>query len=306
MQDTSHWDWEVGDKQIDVASWKERFGWVEEPYASPDGESVAAIIRMEDDQFTVCLNGTPWAGRYDKAWHLRFLADGRAMALVSQDGEWTVAVNDENWPSMFGYVWHPLFSPDGSSIATAVQNDMRYAMALNGDAWKADFANATYYALSPGGDRTAAAVQVRDADSGEIHKFQEGTYSVAVDGVPWDASFVNVWHLAFSADGRRVAAEVRRSLYDYTIAVDGQVWTTSYGCVWAPSFNPKNGCRGGTGSVQRPLVFGPGRPDPLGSRVRAIVAAVFQCRRQPIGRHRGAGLRPLDRGGGWRPLEGNL
>jgi hypothetical protein len=47
----------------------------------------------------------------------------------------------------------------------------------------------TYFAMSSDGRHTAGAVQVEDVDSGEIHKFQEGSFSAALDGIPWDSRF---------------------------------------------------------------------------------------------------------------------
>ena len=46
MADTSNWDWEISEKGIDMTGWRGDFQWVEEPYASPDGESVAAIVNV--------------------------------------------------------------------------------------------------------------------------------------------------------------------------------------------------------------------------------------------------------------------
>ena len=88
-----------------------------------------------------------------------------------------MAVDGVAWENKFGYVWEPRYSSDGASIAAAIQQDMRYAMVLNGQPWEQMFSNMTYFALSPDGQHTAGAVQVVDADSGEIHKFQEGSFT---------------------------------------------------------------------------------------------------------------------------------
>jgi hypothetical protein len=225
MVDSRSWDWETGEKKISLGSWKEDYQWVEEPYVSPDGEKVAAIVNVDEGEFTVCVNGRAWGETvFDKIWHLRFSPDGRLTALVSEMGEWTMAVDGDAWENKFGYIWEPRFSADGHHIAAAVQQDMQYAMVLNGKPWDQTFANMTYFALSSDGRHTAGAVQVEDVDSGEIHKFQEGSFTAALDGKPWDSRFVNVWNLAISPDGEHLAAEVRLNLYDYTIAVDGVPW----------------------------------------------------------------------------------
>ena len=72
MVDTSNWDWDTGEKQIDMSGWAGNFQWVEEPYASPDGESVAAIVNVDEGEFKVCVNGRVSDETYDKIWHLRY------------------------------------------------------------------------------------------------------------------------------------------------------------------------------------------------------------------------------------------
>ena len=101
MIDGKHWDWETGQKKIPMADWQDRFDWVEEPYASPDGEKVAAIVNTGEETFNVCVNGDTWETDFDKIWHLRFLADGCLAALVSEQGEWTVAIDGKPWANMF-------------------------------------------------------------------------------------------------------------------------------------------------------------------------------------------------------------
>ena len=175
MVDSRNWDWESGEKKISLDSWKDEYRWVEEPYVSPDGEKVAAIVNVDEGEFTVCVNGQAWGETvFDKIWHLSFSPDGRLTALVSAMGEWTMAVDGADWENKFGYIWEPIFSADGANIAAAVQQDMKYAMVLNGDPWEQMYTSMTYFALSPDGRHTAGAVQVEAVDSGEIHKFQKG------------------------------------------------------------------------------------------------------------------------------------
>ena len=56
MVNSESWDWETGEKAIPTSPWNDKFRWVEEPYASPDGEKVAAIINLEEGEFSVCVN----------------------------------------------------------------------------------------------------------------------------------------------------------------------------------------------------------------------------------------------------------
>ena len=160
MGSKSEWDWNIGQRDIaDTAQWRNQFNWVEEPYVSPDGEKIGAIVNLAEGEFTVCVNGQSWENVFDKIWYLRFAPDGRLTALVSETGEWTVAVDDAAWENKFAYVWNTMFSSDGKNIAVAFQQDMTYSMALNGVCWEETFTNMTNPVLSPDGTRTAASVR---------------------------------------------------------------------------------------------------------------------------------------------------
>jgi hypothetical protein len=306
MVDVNSWDWETGEKTVSLSEWEGRFKWIEEPYASPDGERVAAVVNIEEGEFNVCVNGDTWENTFDKIWHLRFSPDGRLTALVSEMGEWTVAVDGTPWEGRFGYVWNPLFSRDGAHMAVAVQQDMKYCMALDGNLWDTSYVNMTYFAMSPDGTKTAAAVQTRSVDSGEVHKFQEGAFTAAMDGRAWDTTFVNVWHLAIGPDGETLAAEVRVNLYEYTIAVNGKAWEKTYGGVWEPVFHPQKQ------TVLAPVrlagkwtLAGRGRTD-LGPAVCPVVARYVQCGRVQGGGYRRAQVRPVDRCRRWNPMVGDI
>ena len=182
MQDTNKWDWETPMKKIPFAPWQTQYRWVEEPYSSPDGENIAAIVNIDEGEFNVCVNGELWDTTFDKIWYLRFAPDNRLTALVSDMGEWTVAVDGAAWDNKFGYVWNTLFSHNGNHIAVAFQNDQNYGMAVDNQVWEQTYPNMTYMTFSHTGGHTAATVQVKSVDSGEIHAFQEGSFSTAVDG----------------------------------------------------------------------------------------------------------------------------
>jgi len=183
MFDRQRWDWDTGEKKIPFSDWKKSYNWVEGPQASPDGEKIAAIVNIDEGEFTVCVNGAPWEPVYDKIWYLRFSPDGRATALVSEMGEWTVAVDGVPWENQYGYAWHTRFSSDGKQIAVAIQQDMKYGMAVNDVSWETAYANMTGPVLSPDGNRSAAAVQMENHGSAEVEKFQSGILSVANNGV---------------------------------------------------------------------------------------------------------------------------
>src|SRR5210317_363744 len=169
MIDTDSWDWESSEKMIPFPDWQGNFEWVEEPYASPDGEKIAAIVNVAEGEFNVCVNGESWENTFDKMWYLRFAPDGRLTAIVSEMGEWTVAVDGAAWENKFGYAWNTLFSHDGRHIAVAVQQDMAYAMAVDDAPWGQTYGNMTNPTLSADGTQTAATVQVESFAEGEIY-----------------------------------------------------------------------------------------------------------------------------------------
>jgi len=244
MTDSANWDWETGEKLIsDINEWKASYNWVEEPYTSPDGEKIAAIVNTGEAEFNVCVNGTAWEieAPFEKAWSLRFSPDGRLSAIVSADMAWTVAVDGALWEEMYDYVWDKRFSKDGKNIAVAVQQEGTCMMVNEGVPWEDNFGFITCMTLSPDGKNTASVVQTISLDEGDIFKFQEGCYTAAKNGKAWDKNFINVWNMAFSPDGSKLAAEVRLNLYDYTIAVDGKPWDQIFGCVWEPVFHPIKG-----------------------------------------------------------------
>jgi hypothetical protein len=242
MDISNSWDWNTGKREIaQFGGWPASFDWVEEPYVSPDGEKIAAVVKTGEMEFSVCVNGSAWENTFDKVWYLRFAPDGRLTGIVSDTGQWTLAVDGTPWEEQYDYVWDTQFTRDGQTIVCAVQQGMKYMLVNNGTPWENTFANIGHKAMSFDGKRTAGVVQTVEFNEGDIFKFQEGCFTVAVDGTPWERNFLNVWGLAFSADNQHVAGEVRTTLYDYTIAVDGQAWPTSYPSIWQPCFNPLDG-----------------------------------------------------------------
>jgi hypothetical protein len=204
MVDKKSWDWETQEKTIShTGTWKDKFEWVEEFEASPDGEKVAAVVKTGEGEFNVSVNGETWEAPFEKIRYLRFGPDGRLACFASADMEWTVAVDGEAWENKFGFIWNMKFSPDGKNIAAAIQQDMQYGAVLNGEPWETLYPNMTNFTISADGTHTAGAVQTVEFGQAEVFKFQEGCYSAAVDGQAWDKNFVNVWNMAFSPDGSK-------------------------------------------------------------------------------------------------------
>ncbi|SPF44059.1 WD40-like beta Propeller containing protein (fragment) [Syntrophobacter sp. SbD1] len=154
MNLSGNWDWQTGKRIIaEFDSWKEKFPQVDEPYASPDGEIIAAAVRTEDDSMNVCANGEIWENGFDRIWYPRFAPDNRLTCLVSESGEWTVAVDGEPWEERFEFVWNTQFGADGKTIvASAVHSEKRYVALCNGVSWENGFLFMTQVTAGPGQD----------------------------------------------------------------------------------------------------------------------------------------------------------
>jgi hypothetical protein len=242
MEMSNDWNWNTGKRIIaEFGKWETAFDWVEEPYVSPDGEKIAAVVKTGEMEFSVCVNGQPWETTFDKIWYPRFAPDGRLTAIVSDTGAWTLALDGAAWEETFDYLWDTTWTPDGGKIVCKAQQGMKYLLVKDGAPWgESSFANIGHTAVSPDGSRLAAVVQTEEFSEGDIFKFQEGCYTVAVNGHAWERNFINAWETSFSANNQHVATEVRLSLYDYSIAVDGHTWDATYPSVWKPVFNPND------------------------------------------------------------------
>ncbi len=235
MEESKSFDWSTDVKQIPVREWEERFTWVEEPYVSPDGETIASIVNVEEGVFTVCENGEIWDKEYEKIWGLRPLPDGKFAACVSSDEEWTVSVSGTEWENWFDFIWNMQMNQDGSSLSIAVQKDMEYGMAVNDNPWDTMYDNINEMVLSNTGN-AAAVVQVVSMGQAEIEVFKQGVFSCAVDGKPFEKKFLNIWDISFDSKGENVAYGVRLDRVNYSIAVNDDVWGKYFQSVWKPVF----------------------------------------------------------------------
>lgn len=273
------WDWEKGKRTIlpSVAPKAEYF-WQEEPYVSPDGERFVAIVRREDESFTMRVNDEEWEEGHEKIWQPRFAPDGRLTCLVMDDDEWTVAVDGTAWEERFGFIWGTQFG-SGGQIYASIQQDMRYGMVVDGEPWEELFENANEFALSGDGKKSAAVVQVKTLKQADLEGFRSNIFTVAVNGArAWDTEFMNLWSPVFGGpDNELVACQARLNPFEYTIAVNGVAWSATYNCVWDPAFNPA------TGALAAPIRQG-GR---WGMAVDASwqwPASYYQCWEQQWGR----------------------
>jgi len=245
MPDHADWDWEPGARTIaDIGAMRERFAEVHELAVSPDGESIAAPVKGEDDSFTACVNGEPWESTFEKVWQLRFSPQGRLAALVMADDQWTAALDGVPWEKAFTFAWEPRFSGDGQHLALQMKEGMSYGIAVDGVPWENTFHSLREYALSDDGSVVAATVQTVPLKEGDIFAFEDGTWSLAVNGETWDRNYLNVYSPVVTGDGQHVAAQVRQAQFQYTVALDQRPWGESFGCTWEPAFRP-----GGTSVV---------------------------------------------------------
>ncbi len=151
MTDIANWDWETKEKLVsDLNEWKTSYEWVEEPYVSPDGEKIAAIVNTDEAEFNVCENSKAWEIEepFEKAYSLRYSPDGRLIALTAADDEWKPVVDGKPWETIFDFVWDLKFSKDGKAIAVATQTDGEYCMAVNDVSWEDTYSFITCMILS--------------------------------------------------------------------------------------------------------------------------------------------------------------
>lgn len=312
MLNTEDWTWEVGKKTVaDLAKWEQEYSYIEEPYASYDGESVSAVVRNEEMEFTICTQAGDdsiqcWENTYDKIWNLKYGPDDRLSAFVSDMAEWTVSTDDQPWENTCEFVWKMTMANNGRDIAVCSQSELQCGVLVNDNPWEKTFSRLNSMVLSPDGKRAAAIVETEPVLEGEIFKFRKGCYSVAVDGKPWDKSFMNVWDPCFSSDCQHTAATVRHNYYEYSIAVDGKPWDKSYGSVWEPRFSPVDS------SVTAPVKQGGGmvpgqrRGHFLGQGVYPALASFLHRGRKYDRGHYSAGIRQMDFCRGQYPVDINL
>lgn len=235
MEENKSIDWSTDVKEIPVREWEDRFAWVEEPYVSSDGETIASIVNVEEAVFTVCENGEVWDKEYEKAWGLRPLPDGKFAACVSSDEEWTLSVGGTEWENWFDFIWDLQVTHDGSGISLAVQKDSEYGMAVNDKPWDTMYENINEMVLSEGG-RSAAVVQVSSMGQADIEMFKQGIFSCAVDGRTFEKNFLNIWDISFDSTCENVAYGIRLNRTDYSIAVNDAAWDRQFQSVWKPVF----------------------------------------------------------------------
>jgi hypothetical protein len=230
------WDWQAGTREVARLPSFANGQSILELRPSPDGEQLATIVEQGPDRLRAQLDSEVFEPELEKAWHLRFLSDGRPWLLARVDDEWTVMVGGRLWDERWEFAWNPRVSANGRALAVQIKRDMQYAVAVDGKPWAESFVSIRDYALSDDGTRVAAAAQLEELPEADIFKFLEGTWTMVVDGVPWKQRFLNVYAPTVAPDGSSVVAEVRTGITEYTVARDDTAWRETFGCVWEPRF----------------------------------------------------------------------
>lgn len=215
--------------------------WQEEIDVSPDGESFAAVVALEDGTFSLRVNDGLWTSTAEKMCACRFAPDNRLTSIVQVDGEWALAVDDVIGEEHFDYLWGTMFSKRNGRIAVPFQRDMRYGVMLEDMLWENLYTSATNFTISDTGLYTSAIVQTKSLGQADLDGFGKKIFTVAVDGTPWEETYLNAWSPCFDADEHRAACTVRLTPYEYTIAVNGQCWDETFSCAWEPCFEPESG-----------------------------------------------------------------
>ena len=162
MNGKDSWDWQPGQKVVaDLSRLGSSYAGVHEYTASPDGQTLAALVKTEDDKFAVWVNGQEWPDKFELAWYLRFSPAGKLIALVRIDDEWTIAADGKSWQERFDYVWDPLFGNDGLVVGIKYKRENLYGIAIDDKIWEEGFVGLRDFCLSPDGLKAAATVQVK-------------------------------------------------------------------------------------------------------------------------------------------------
>lgn len=235
MKTKDSWDWDTSKKTIPVGEWAEKYNWIEEIHVSPDGEKVASIVNIDDAEFGICENGSVLDGTFEKAWSLRYGANGKPVCFAANDDEWTVFTPGDTWEDTFDYIWDMKINSDGSQISASVQRDGEYGMAVNGNIRGGMYENIAGTVMDDKGN-TAAVVQVDPLNQGDIDGFKKGIFSVALNGELVSDKHMNIWDLSINSKGTEVAYSIRKNRTEYTIGQNQSQWSRSFQCSWKPEF----------------------------------------------------------------------
>jgi len=116
------------------ALWDVKFAQLWQHQYSPNGDKIAAIVAPVYGKWTVAVDGKPSDKVFgDMATDLVFSPIGGRTAFLGKEGEkWSVVVDGTVWAGKYDMAWKPVFSPDGHHAAAKVEKGGRYTIAVNG------------------------------------------------------------------------------------------------------------------------------------------------------------------------------
>ena len=108
-------------------TWQKTFGdAVFFPIFSPDGNRVAAIV-IDNDRYTIAVDGKTWDTDFDMLWNLVFSPDGGMISAKAElNGRYMIVVDGRIGKHSFDELWDPVFSPDGTKLLVKCVEDGKY------------------------------------------------------------------------------------------------------------------------------------------------------------------------------------
>ena len=213
---------------VNDAIWDKRFVNIYAPRISPDGEHVAAEVRLDICDYTIAVDEKTWDEKFGCVWEPLYHPDGSVIVPVRASGTWTLARDGKlYWERRYAQLWHQKMSPDYNRIAAIASPVFgKWTITVDDQPWSVMFDDTVLEPFfSQDSQRVAAIVK------------ENNRWSIAVDGKPWSETFEMVWNPVFNPDGKMVAAKVERD-GKYSIAINNKVWSRTFENLWGPLFSP--------------------------------------------------------------------
>lgn len=214
---------------VDGKAWNKNFISIFGATFSSSSKSIAATVRLGQQEYTVAVNGELWDILFVNAWEPIFLNESKIALPAREARGWSLYIDGKrSWKRDYVQLWNLSVSPSGDKIAaTAATQFGKWTVVVDDLPWKREFSQAVLAPLfSPDGKRVAAVVK------------EKNQWTVAVDGIPWEAGFDRIWSPLFSPDGRHIVAKAEREGL-YLIVVDGKIGKDTFERLWDPLFSPE-------------------------------------------------------------------
>ncbi|VFQ45117.1 hypothetical protein [Desulfoluna butyratoxydans] len=213
----------------DQGAWTGRYVGAFNPVLSADGALSAVDVRLNQYDYTICVNDQCWGETWPSVWAPVVHPEGTMVwAPVKSPEGWILACDGEQaWPETYFQLWEVALSPAGDRIAAVIAPDFgKWAVVLDGTPWKTKVDG--YLAkpvFSPCGTRLGCCGHHR------------GKAVILVDDHPMGNGFDTAWDPIFSHHGNHVAAKVKRGEV-YSVLLDGMEVKRPYIWMAPPAFTP--------------------------------------------------------------------